>query len=32
MERFAAGVIMGFFLIHFGVVASEIVRRRGNPG
>jgi hypothetical protein len=27
-ERFAAGVIMGFFVVHFGVVTSEIVRRR----
>ena len=30
VERFAAGVIMGFFVIHFGVVTSEIVRRRGS--
>jgi hypothetical protein len=29
-ERFAAGVIMGFFVVHFGVMASEIVRRRGS--
>jgi hypothetical protein len=31
-ERFAAGVIMGFFVIHFGVATSEMVRRRGNVG
>ncbi len=30
VERFAAGVIMGFFVIHFGVVTSEIARRRGS--
>jgi hypothetical protein len=29
-ERFAAGVTMGFFVVHFGVMASEIVRRRGS--
>jgi hypothetical protein len=30
VERFAAGVIMGFFIVHFGVTTSEIVRRRGS--
>jgi hypothetical protein len=29
-ERFAAGVITAFFVVHFGVATSEIVRRRGS--
>lgn len=29
-ERLAAGVIVGFFVIHFGVLTSEIARRRGR--
>ena len=32
VERFAAGVIMGFFVVHFAVAASEVVRRRGSVG
>jgi hypothetical protein len=31
-ERFAAGIIMGFFIVHCGAAASEIVRRRGSVG
>ncbi len=31
-ERFAGGVLLGFFVIHFGVVTSEIARRRGGVG
>jgi hypothetical protein len=32
VERFAASVVMSLFLAHFGVVTSEIVRRRGSVG
>jgi hypothetical protein len=31
LQRFAAGILMGFFVIHFGVLLSETRRRSGGP-
>jgi hypothetical protein len=30
LQRFAAGILAGFFLMHFGVVMSEVLRRSGG--
>jgi hypothetical protein len=31
-ERFVCGILLFFFALHFGVIASEILRRRRDAG